>query len=65
MAKSNIRTRIKSIAKEAYIDATDEFCDKVEEEIEKTITPEFLEKVRGEIIRKLKPQAPTPTTKTT
>lgn len=50
-SRNNIRARIKEVAAESFINATDEFCDKVEEELEKTITPEFLEKVRASIIK--------------
>lgn len=61
MAKTNIRAKIKEVAKESLINATDEFCDRTEEEIEKTITPEFLEKVRAEMIKKARSAAPATT----
>lgn len=58
---TNIRGKIKEVAKTSLISPTDEFCEKVEEELEKLITPEFLEKTRTELIKKGKPGTPAPT----
>jgi hypothetical protein len=52
MRKRNIRTKIKEIAKESLIDPTEAFYEKVEEELEKTITTDFLEKVRNEMLKR-------------
>jgi hypothetical protein len=51
MAKTNIRNKIKDVAKDSFINPTDEFCERVEEELERTITPELIEKVRTAIIK--------------
>lgn len=62
MAKKtqNIRNKIKEVAESALISATDEFCEKVEEELEKAITPDFLDKIRTEMVKKAKTTAQNP-----
>lgn len=52
MPKVNLRNKIKEVAKDCFINATEEFCEKVEEEVEKAITPELLEKVRSSMLKK-------------
>jgi len=52
--KSRIREKAKKIALECFIYPKDEFLDRLEEELEKAITPEFIEKVRSEMLRKPK-----------
>jgi|LakMenEpi03Aug12_release.lakeMendotaPanAssembly.Ray.scaffolds.fasta_scaffold1866677_1 hypothetical protein len=52
MKTKSIKTKIKEIAKEALIDPTDAFFEKVEEELEKQITVDFLEKIRNEMLKR-------------
>lgn len=47
----NLRMKIREVADKCLIFASDELCDKIEEELEKGITPEFLEKVRSAMIK--------------
>jgi len=54
MKPANIRNRIKEVAKAALISPTEEFFQRVEEELEKLINTEFLEKVRADLIKKPK-----------
>jgi hypothetical protein len=52
MKAKTIKTKIKEVAKEALIDPSDAFYEKVEEELEKQITVEFLEKIRNEMLKR-------------
>jgi len=52
MKKKSIKAKIKEIAKEALIDPTDAFYERVEEELEKQITVDFLEKIRNEMLKR-------------
>lgn len=55
---TKLRARAKEIALECYINPKDDFLDKVEEELEKTITPEFVERIRSELVKKNKSPKP-------
>jgi hypothetical protein len=52
MKKRNIRSKIKEIAKEALIDPTEAFFERVEEELEKQVNIDFLERIRQDMLRK-------------
>jgi hypothetical protein len=51
---TRLRARAREVALESYINPKDDFLDKVEEELEKTITPEFVERIRSELVKKNK-----------
>lgn len=55
--KTNIRSKIKEVAKSIFITPTDEFCEKAEEELQKAITADFIDKVRTELVKKTKAAA--------
>jgi hypothetical protein len=55
---SRLRAKAKEIALECYINPKEEFLDKVEEELEKSITPEFVEKIRSDLVKKSKTTRP-------
>jgi ribosomal protein L12E/L44/L45/RPP1/RPP2 len=50
----SIRAKIKEVAEAALIIPTEEIYQRVEEELEKAITPEFLDKIRVEVLKKAK-----------
>jgi len=52
--QNRIRNKAREVALSAYINPKDEFLDKVEEELEKTITQDFLEKIRTDFVKKQK-----------
>ena len=55
---SSIRTKAKEIALQSYINPKEELLARIEEELEKYITPEFVEKVRADLVKKQKPREP-------
>ena len=57
-SQTRLRARAKEVALECYINPKDDFLDKVEEELEKSITPEFMERIRSELVKKSKTSKP-------
>ena len=55
---TRLRSKAKEIALECYVNPREDFLDKVEEELEKLITPEFVERIRNELVKKSKPLRP-------
>lgn len=51
---TNIKNRIREVARESLIIATEELCEQVEMELEKYITADFIEKIRAGMLKKAK-----------
>lgn len=52
--QNNLRKKAKEVALDSFITPKEELLDRVEEELEKYITPEFMEKIRIDLVKKQK-----------